>query len=554
MLGGTLIGCLSRCGIKKPVYSNKIYVSIVDMSLPAVDVTYLQRLSGTKISIDWGDGTSSEYAGSAPTSTNVSWNSHIYHVYSEPGDYVVSISDNCKMFGTYAAQAYSSTYPYTYNNRTNVVGVEYGPDCNPTVTGAQLCSTCYNLRFARFSNWGIVPQNSFYNCFNLSEVGDMSNVTAIYSQAFYSCKSLESNTLAKGLPECTNLSTSAFSGCRSLKSVGNFPKCTTIGATAFDACDNIEKIGDFPLCTSVGGTFARECFNLVEVGNFPSLTSIGTYAFQNCVHLRKIGDISNVTTLGGYAFTGCSDLERIPYTPNITAIDTSTFSSCSDAVLDRSFPNVSTIGSSAFNGCRNITKITNEEFPACTGITSPFGTMNNVEIISLRNSTSSMPFSNYMHHVREMEFPCSAITTSNNNQTLYQDNNLRYLVLGSIVSVGGSSSGWSSNTIGTYEPRMDGTTLQIFLNQTIDDLLDPSRNLNTWKFPWCNSTGVGGNNVRIKWHCTDGSVKMDSSGNVSRDSTEKSTDFYDYSRRKWILHPRWFIGDDEFIEKYGLEQ
>lgn len=89
----------------------------------------------------------------------------------------------------------------------------------------------------------LIPQKTFFKCYNLTTISIPSGVTSIGDNAFYECEGLHSVSLPNTLVELGN---SAFISCPSLVSVTIPDSVTTIG-TSFQGCTGLTSITCLPI-------------------------------------------------------------------------------------------------------------------------------------------------------------------------------------------------------------------------------------------------------------------------------------------------------------------
>ena len=77
---------------------------------------------------------------------------------------------------------------------------------------------------------------------------------------------------------------SHYTGCISLKSIGDMPKLESMEQKCFVSCTALETVGDLS-----------------------SLKEIPYRAFDGCTSLVSAGDLSNVTAIRQYGFSGCTN-------------------------------------------------------------------------------------------------------------------------------------------------------------------------------------------------------------------------------------------------------
>ncbi|MBO4382417.1 MAG: leucine-rich repeat domain-containing protein [Bacteroidales bacterium] len=205
---------------------------------------------------------------------------------------------------------------------------------------------------------------AFQYCHYLTGVTIPNTVTAIGSDAFYSCSSLVSMIVSTGNPvydsrnSCNAIietsSNTLMFGCRSTIIPNTV---TAIGNLAFSGCSSLTNISIPNSVTSIGNGAFSGCTSLLSVNISNSVTSIGQEAFWNCSTLTGITIPNSVTTIGDRAFKSCTNMVSFNIPTSVTAINNGTFYGClSLASID--IPNsVTVIGNSAFSSCRALTNI-----------------------------------------------------------------------------------------------------------------------------------------------------------------------------------------------------
>lgn len=205
-----------------------------------------------------------------------------------------------------------------------------------------------------------------------------SGTTHISSKAFQGCESLRSVILPNSV---TSIGSEAFAGCTGLSSLIIPDSVTTIRSNAFSGCTSLAKIS-FPKNISFIGEFAFEdtkwynnnpdgvvyikniLYNLKGIAQNDTIhvkkgtAIISPCAFLNCSKLVNIVIPDDVKEIGYNAFEGCTSLKRIALPKSIKKIEWCTFANC-DNLSDIIIPDgVEDIDFSAFKGCVNIKELT----------------------------------------------------------------------------------------------------------------------------------------------------------------------------------------------------
>ena len=220
--------------------------------------------------IDWGDGSTASIVTGDSTSTLI----NTQHIYSAPGDYVITIAINgsASLLGS-SISSIGSQILWKNSQTTNE-------------------NRCYQNSIQRVElGIGIdIGGSAFSNCYSLTSITLPSGMTRISNDTFFNCRSLTSITLPSGV---TSIGDSAFFDCYSLASITIPSGVTSISDHAFDNCSSLTSI------------------------TLPSdVTSISNYAFYSCYSLTNITIPSGVTSIGGSAFSSCVGLSEIHFKPS----------------------------------------------------------------------------------------------------------------------------------------------------------------------------------------------------------------------------------------------
>ena len=98
----------------------------------------------------------------------------------------------------------------------------------------------------------------------------------------------------------------AFAGCTNLTNVVIPYKVTNVGNYAFDECKNLTGVTIPNSVTNIGDYAFNDCTNLTNITIPDSVTSIGDCAFNGCTSLTSITIPNSIASIGSYAFNGCT--------------------------------------------------------------------------------------------------------------------------------------------------------------------------------------------------------------------------------------------------------
>ncbi len=200
-----------------------------------------------------------------------------------------------------------------------------------------------------------IGEKAFYCCRTLTSVVIPNTVTTISKQALHACPGLTSINVVSGNPKydsrdncnavietatntlivgCMNttiphsvtvIGSSAFYGCRGLKSITIPESVITIGVNAFFYCDSLTSIVIPNSVTTIEESAFKDCIALSSVDISNSVTTIGVAAFSNCWGLTSIAIPNSVTSIGNTAFNGCTFLASVTIPNSVSYIGFSAF-------------------------------------------------------------------------------------------------------------------------------------------------------------------------------------------------------------------------------------
>ena len=149
---------------------------------------------------------------------------------------------------------------------------------------------------------------------NLTKVEFNSCASYMTNNMFFSCKKLRS---VSGMECVKTIGGSAFSGCDSLRTVGNIVP-TMIGNNAFNACKKLEPF-DLSQVTSVGESAFKSCHTFKSV-HMPNVTSLGDLCFYDCAGLTEVSVGDKISEIPSQAFNSCPSLKTVTLGASVSDI------------------------------------------------------------------------------------------------------------------------------------------------------------------------------------------------------------------------------------------
>jgi len=428
--------------------------------------------SGYACTVDWGDGTSDTYSGTAPT---------MLHTYPSVGTYTVKIS---------------GTFPRIYFNN--------GGD---------------RLKLLTIENWGNIAwpgsmDGAFSGCANLkinaSDVPNFASVTSANSM-FTSCSSLTSlNVSGWNFGSCTDM-TQMFYNTTSLSAITgintwNTSKVTSVSTMFMNSVVRTIDLSGLNLsaCTSFGSMFRRATLiRNINVSNMILNTSANIDMSHMFMHDAGGSSLTGVTGMNTWntskvnntsqMFSNCTVLPSLDLSGwNMTANTntTSMFQSCSvlTGITGLNTWNTSKVinTSSMFNGCTSLSSLnlSNWNLSSCTnfGTTTTSGmfySCTNLKDINVSNWLLNTTSNISMQAVFRLCSSLSAVTGLNTwNTSKVTDTSYMFNVCSSLLSL--DLSNWNINT--TSNTNMFG----MFSSCTA---LTGITGLNTWNTSKVINTG-----------------------------------------------------------------
>jgi len=226
-------------------------------------------------------------------------------------------------------------------------------------------------------------------------MNDSGILTAVYTVSATSTPTFTSVAAFKTWLDAqpANSANTAYNIALNISSLGDSQ--TTSGSVGKALADNLTKYVSLNLSGSTFSSIGQNAFsvtNLTGVTIPNSVTSIGDYAFAHCIGLTSVTIPDSVTRIGVSAFWRCETLPSINIPNSVTSIGGGAFAHCyklvsitvgtantayslQDGVLYNkgktvlhTYPAGKT--ASSFTVPNNITKIGDNAFGGCTGLTS----------------------------------------------------------------------------------------------------------------------------------------------------------------------------------------
>lgn len=150
-------------------------------------------------------------------------------------------------------------------------------------------------------------------------------VTSVGSEAFLSCKNLESVQLAASV---VSIGPRAFSGCSALADLSLAEGLKSIDGYAFFGCTALNSLSIPDSVTMIGASAFQSCASLSQVTVGRGLSFISDSMFSGCAGLQSIVLPEGITSIHSYAFYGCFQLMDVTLPESLDVIGTNAFGGC----------------------------------------------------------------------------------------------------------------------------------------------------------------------------------------------------------------------------------
>lgn len=214
---------------------------------------------------------------------------------------------------------------------------------------------------------------AFNRCEKLKSVTINAKLTKIQSYAFGNCPSLKYVTLPDSITSIllcafentgltsftmpnsvTELGTSCFENCESLRSINLSTTLQEIGNSAFENCKSLQSITIPDSVTTIEYYAFRYCESLKTVVIGSGLTELESYSFGYCTSLTSVTIKEGLSVIGISAFNGCTALKSIALPSTITDIKLCAFANCTSLEYMIIPSSVTTIKSRVFENCTSL--------------------------------------------------------------------------------------------------------------------------------------------------------------------------------------------------------
>lgn len=267
----------TQIGATYTTFDNKTWFQIEINPVTTLGITiYLNKTNTNTMTIDWGDGTTTDNSTSGPISVG--------HTYVSYGTYWIGISVNNSGF-------FANPQYYMGQDITNKL---IGGNAYRSITKLYLSSDSQ------------VIDNNFERMYALNEVSLDKN-TELKQYLFYYCPSLLSIIIPNNR---TYVGPYFCKECTGLKQIVLPPSVTAIDTYGFDL-----SITSNVLVSN----------NSVKLLDLRYVTGLGTFAFRGCGGAEKVYLNDNLTVLPQGVFSGLLFLESITLPANLTQIRINSF-------------------------------------------------------------------------------------------------------------------------------------------------------------------------------------------------------------------------------------
>ena len=275
---------------------------------------YIEFAVNGSVIVDWGDGTTETVTGTSES--NIIYTQHIY---SNAGDYIISLQSSSKIFiignssyGGIITKYGSGQENRVYNN--SLKKIELGSNIN---LGTNAFIHCNSLQSITMTNEAFsTSTNTFFsNNYNLKYITIPDGQIPFPSLA-------GTNIQIIAIPKSiTSAGQYCFNECRVLKRISLPNGLTTLSNYLFKACRTLEKISISKNATSLGSSIFSGCYLLQDIVIPNETTTIKSLSFEDCYTLKNMVLPNKIQTIEAQAFKNCYGMKYYDFTKH-TSIPT----------------------------------------------------------------------------------------------------------------------------------------------------------------------------------------------------------------------------------------
>ena len=324
----------------------------IKVSIPENNYKVCSRgnyVANYSITIDWGDGTSSESFDPGEGK---------FHTYASAGDYYITISNGDNnywlplAYGTYYDGNTSNMYtssresgamimPYPYSNYATesylIKEIWFGNNVDDSYSYVSL-TNCKSLEVMMIPNQSktyrllmtycpckhlTVPSNVTINSSNYDNMGGPESFATAIN---HSNTNLKNQNARRFFGKNVSLSSSMFKNYTKLEAINTNSSPYNIPSDCFNGAWSLKSYVMPSTVTSV----KQAAFNnsgLKDITFSSNLTSLGNYAFCSC-SFTTLDLPAAINNMGIYCFVGCGCLEEVHIRANSPTIQSNAFQQC----------------------------------------------------------------------------------------------------------------------------------------------------------------------------------------------------------------------------------
>lgn len=248
------------------------------------------------------------------------------------------------------AKIYFGYQTYELNNYANQT---YTSFANPTYYTKDLYIQGELLTELRLTEGYTVSSFAFYGCKSLKSVELSDSIQSIGHSAFYGCSLLEEIILPQNVK---SVGIAAFYGCSGLKSVTIPASVNQINSFAFCRCAALERV-NYSGTADDWAQIKFDYYGQIQKTEF----SYSNPAYQGDLYINgellEEAVLSTAERVSDYAFYGCKGLKRVELSEKVTAIGTYAFYGCENMESIEIAGAITGIKAYTFFKCKALTSI-----------------------------------------------------------------------------------------------------------------------------------------------------------------------------------------------------